>query len=88
MTLALIVALPFLGSIIAAFLPSNARNAEAWLSSIALEDVLTQFGSQDLLRLQKGLRLKPEAYTRSVTDPRGSFFYTDGQAVPIGPGMT
>lgn len=34
MTLALIVALPFVGSIIAAFLPSNARNAEAWLAGI------------------------------------------------------
>jgi len=30
--LALIVLLPFLGSLCAAFLPSNARNAEAWLS--------------------------------------------------------
>ncbi|MBF23625.1 monovalent cation/H+ antiporter subunit A [Neopusillimonas maritima] len=32
MTLLLILALPFLGSIIAAFLPSNARNIEAWLA--------------------------------------------------------
>ncbi|MGD9599983.1 MAG: monovalent cation/H+ antiporter subunit A [Steroidobacteraceae bacterium] len=32
MTLALIVLLPFLGSLCAAFLPSNARNAEAWLA--------------------------------------------------------
>lgn len=31
-----------------------------------------------------GLRLKPEAYSRSAADPRGSFFYTDGQTVPIG----
>jgi hypothetical protein len=26
-----------------------------------------------------GLRLKPEAYRRSANDPRGAFFYTDGQ---------
>lgn len=32
MELALIIALPFIGSICAAFLPSNARNAEAWLA--------------------------------------------------------
>jgi hypothetical protein len=31
-----------------------------------------------------GLRLKPEAYNRSASDPRGAFFYTDGQAVPVG----
>jgi multicomponent K+:H+ antiporter subunit A len=34
MSLGLIVLLPFLGSIVAAFLPSNARNAEAWLAGI------------------------------------------------------
>jgi multicomponent K+:H+ antiporter subunit A len=34
MSLALIVLLPFLASLCAAFLPSNARNAEAWLSGI------------------------------------------------------
>jgi len=32
MSLALIVLLPFVGSLCAAFLPSNARNAEAWLA--------------------------------------------------------
>jgi multicomponent K+:H+ antiporter subunit A len=32
MRLVLIVLLPFLGSLVAAFLPSNARNAEAWLA--------------------------------------------------------
>jgi len=32
MSLALIVLLPFIGSLCAAFLPSNARNAEAWLA--------------------------------------------------------
>ncbi|MBX3693600.1 MAG: monovalent cation/H+ antiporter subunit A [Steroidobacteraceae bacterium] len=32
MSLALIVLLPFAGSLCAAFLPSNARNAEAWLA--------------------------------------------------------
>ncbi|MBV6418561.1 MAG: Na(+)/H(+) antiporter subunit A [Steroidobacteraceae bacterium] len=32
MSLVLIVLLPFLGSLCAAFLPSNARNAEAWLA--------------------------------------------------------
>lgn len=32
MLLTLIVALPFVGSLCAAFLPSNARNAEAWLA--------------------------------------------------------
>ena len=32
MSLTLIVLLPFLGSLCAAFLPSNARNAESWLS--------------------------------------------------------
>ncbi|RPI63862.1 MAG: hypothetical protein EHM50_01600, partial [Lysobacterales bacterium] len=32
MLLALIVLLPFVGSICAAFLPANARNAEAWLA--------------------------------------------------------
>jgi starch-binding outer membrane protein, SusD/RagB family len=30
-----------------------------------------------------GLRLKPEAYNRSVGDPRASYFYTDGQSVEI-----
>ncbi len=34
MLLALIVFLPFLGSLCAAFLPSNARNAEAWLAGV------------------------------------------------------
>ena len=34
MLLALIILLPFLGSLCAAFMPSNARNAEAWLSGI------------------------------------------------------
>ena len=34
MSLVLILALPFLGSIIAAFMPSNARNIEAWLAGI------------------------------------------------------
>ncbi len=34
MTLLLIVLLPFVGSICAAFLPSNARNAEAWLAGL------------------------------------------------------
>ncbi len=35
MALTLIVLLPFLGSLCAAFLPSNARNAEAWLAGVA-----------------------------------------------------
>ncbi|CAN5879048.1 RagB/SusD family nutrient uptake outer membrane protein [soil metagenome] len=30
-----------------------------------------------------GLRLKPEAYARSVGDPRASYFHTDGQTVGI-----
>ena len=31
-----------------------------------------------------GLRLKPEAYNRfATTDPRGAFFYTNGQRVPV-----
>jgi len=34
MSLILILALPFLGSLCAAFLPSNARNAEAWLAGL------------------------------------------------------
>ncbi|HEY6645303.1 monovalent cation/H+ antiporter subunit A [Povalibacter sp.] len=34
MQLILIVLLPFLGSLCAAFLPSNARNAEAWLAGL------------------------------------------------------
>jgi multicomponent K+:H+ antiporter subunit A len=34
MSLALIVLLPFLASLCASFLPSNARNAEAWLSAV------------------------------------------------------
>jgi len=34
MSLGLIVLLPFLGSLLAAFLPSNARNAEAWLAGV------------------------------------------------------
>jgi len=34
MWLALVVMLPFVGSLCAAFLPSNARNAEAWVSGI------------------------------------------------------
>ena len=32
MLLALIVLLPFVGSVCAAFMPANARNAEAWLA--------------------------------------------------------
>lgn len=35
MTLTLIILLPFLGSLCAAFLPANARNAEAWLAGAA-----------------------------------------------------
>lgn len=34
MSLVLILALPFFGSIVAAFLPSNARNIEAWLAGL------------------------------------------------------
>lgn len=34
MSLVFILALPFLGSILAAFFPSNARNVEAWLAGI------------------------------------------------------
>ena len=34
MSLVLILALPFLGSLIAAFMPSNARNIEAWLAGL------------------------------------------------------
>jgi multicomponent K+:H+ antiporter subunit A len=34
MTLTLIVALPFLGALVAALLPTNARNAESWLASL------------------------------------------------------
>ncbi len=34
MTLLLIILLPFAGSLCAAFLPSNARNAEAWLAGL------------------------------------------------------
>ncbi len=34
MSLLLIILLPFLGSLCAAFLPSNARNAEAWLAGV------------------------------------------------------
>jgi multicomponent K+:H+ antiporter subunit A len=41
MLLILIVLLPFLGSLYAAFLPSNARNAEAWLAgAVALATTL------------------------------------------------
>src|SRR5699024_8217998 len=32
MSLALIILLPFLGSVLAAFLPTNKNNAEAWLA--------------------------------------------------------
>ena len=32
MALLFILLLPFLGSLLAAFLPSNARNTEAWLA--------------------------------------------------------
>ena len=34
MSLILILALPFAGSLCAALLPSNARNAEAWLAGL------------------------------------------------------
>jgi multicomponent K+:H+ antiporter subunit A len=34
MTLTLIILLPFVGALLAAFLPSNARNAEAWLAML------------------------------------------------------
>jgi multicomponent K+:H+ antiporter subunit A len=34
MSLILIIVLPFIGSLIAAFLPSNARNIEAWLAGL------------------------------------------------------
>ncbi|GGE54261.1 monovalent cation/H+ antiporter subunit A [Agaricicola taiwanensis] len=38
--LALMIALPFVGSFIAAFLPSNARNSEAWLAAFVTLGVL------------------------------------------------
>lgn len=34
MSLLLVLALPFLGSLCAALLPANARNAEAWLAGL------------------------------------------------------
>src|SRR5690606_25575583 len=34
MSLVLILALPFIGSIVAAFMPSNARNIEAWMAGL------------------------------------------------------
>ena len=34
MSLLLILALPFAGSLLAAVLPANARNAEAWLAGL------------------------------------------------------
>ena len=41
MLLILLIALPFVGSLIAALLPTNARNAEAWLAgAIALSGLL------------------------------------------------
>jgi len=47
-SLALIVLLPFLGSLCAAFLPSNARNAESWLAGgIALACTLLTLGLYD-----------------------------------------
>jgi multicomponent K+:H+ antiporter subunit A len=66
LSLALIVLLPFAGSLAAAFLPSNARNAEAWLAGlIALACTaltLAQFGDMaagEVLRL--GLPWLPQA---------------------------
>ena len=45
MSLILIVLLPFLGSLCAALLPANARNAEAWLAGIVALTATTLVGS-------------------------------------------
>ena len=46
MLLTLIVLLPFLGSLCAAFLPSNARNAEAWLAGAVSAACFLMIASQ------------------------------------------
>ncbi len=57
MSLGLIVLLPFLGSIVAAFLPSNARNAEAWLAglvavtcAVCVADYYPEISSGEVIR--------------------------------------
>jgi len=58
MSLLLIVLLPFIGSLCAAFLPTNARNAEAWLAgaiallvSILAASLYPQVAAEGVLRL-------------------------------------
>ncbi len=46
MLLTLIVLLPFLGSVCAAFLPANARNAEAWLAGAVTGACVVLIGMQ------------------------------------------
>ncbi len=46
MLLTLIVLLPFLASILAAFMPANARNAEAWLAGIVTVACVVLIGMQ------------------------------------------
>src|SRR5262245_7922783 len=46
MLLTLIVLLPFLGSIVAASLPANARNAEAWLAGAVTVACVVLLGVQ------------------------------------------
>lgn len=57
MTLTLILLLPFLGSLCAAFLPSNARNAEAWLAgtvalaaTVLIASLYPQVAAEGVLR--------------------------------------
>lgn len=58
MELALIVFLPFLGSLCAAFLPSNARNAEAWLAGfVALAVAAIVIGMYPQVATAEVLRL-------------------------------
>jgi len=58
MSLLLIVVLPFFGSLAAAFLPSNARNAEAWLAgivavtcSVLVADLYPEIARGEVLRV-------------------------------------
>ena len=64
MTLTLILLLPFLGSVCAALLPANARNAEAWLAgAVALAatalvaSLYPQVAAAGVLRMTLPIRL-------------------------------
>jgi multicomponent K+:H+ antiporter subunit A len=57
----LLISLPFVGSVIAALLPANARNAEAWLAGvIAIVDMILLATCYDAMANQEVLRVELE----------------------------